>query len=77
VIEILKTRANATSLVERYISGTDKIEWTNELAAAGIEDSDPGPLTTLRVKEKLKGGQKAMLDKLGYNNWRKLSDSSK
>ena len=77
VIEMLKTRANATSIVEKYVTGTDKIEWANELAAAGIEDSDPGPLTALRVKEKLKGGQKAMLDKLGYNNWRKLSAPSK
>ena len=76
VIEMLKHRANA-SIVEKYIIGTDKIEWANDLAAAGIEDSDPGLVTTLRVKEKLKGGQKAMLDKLGYNNWRKLSGSSK
>jgi hypothetical protein len=74
---MLKARGNATSIVDKYISGVEKIDWTNELALAGIEDSDPGPLTNLRVKEKPKGGQKAMLDKLGYNNWRKLSDSSK
>ena len=77
VIDILKTQANENSVVEKYITGVEKIEWTKELSATGIEDSDPGPLTTLRVKEKLNGGQKAMLDKLGYNNWRKLSDSSK
>ncbi|PYT00465.1 MAG: hypothetical protein DMF63_07815 [Acidobacteria bacterium] len=73
VIEMLKTGANATSIVDRYVAGVDKIEWTDELAAAGIEDSDPGPVTTLQVKKKLSGRQKAMLDRLGYNNWRKLS----
>jgi len=77
VIEMLKTRANAARIVDKYITGVEKIDWTNELAAAGIEDADAGPLTNLRVKEKPKGSQKAMLDKLGYNNWRKLSDSSK
>ena len=77
VIEMLKTRGVAGVIVEKYIDGAEKIEWTNELSAAGIEDSDPGVLTTLRVKEKLSGGQKAMLDKLGYNNWRKLSVPSK
>jgi len=77
VIDLLKTRMNATTIVDKYIAGSDKIDWTNELAAAGIEDADPGPLTTLRVKEKLSGREKAMLDKLGYNNWRKLSVPSK
>jgi hypothetical protein len=77
VIELLKSGGNATRIVEKYITGTDKIEWTNELSAAGIEDADPGVLTTLRAKEKLSGRQKAMLDKLGYNNWRKLSVPSK
>jgi hypothetical protein len=77
VIELMKTKANAGLVVEKYVTGTDKIEWANELAAAGIEDSDPGLVTTLRVIEKLEGRQKAMLDKLGYNNWRKLSRTSK
>jgi predicted metalloprotease with PDZ domain len=77
VTEMLKTRADAGSIVEKYIAGAQKIDWTNELGAVGIEDSDPGPLTSLRVKEKLNGGQKAILDKLGYNNWRKLSVPSK
>jgi len=77
VTEMLKTRADAGSIVEKYIAGAQKIDWTNELGAVGIEDSDPGPLTSLRVKEKLNGGQKAILDKLGYNNWRKLSGPSK
>ncbi|MEO8041361.1 MAG: hypothetical protein ABI646_02010 [Acidobacteriota bacterium] len=77
VIQIMKARPGMSSIVEKYVAGADKIDWTKELAASGIEDMDAGPITTLRVKEKLKGSQKAMLDKLGYNNWRKLSGTSK
>ena len=77
VIGLLSSNSELIPVVDRYVTGSDKIEWTAELAAAGIEDSDPGSLTTLRVKEKLGGSQKTLLDKLGYNNWRKLSPNSK
>ena len=76
VTEMLRSNG-AGAVVDRFITGTDRIEWANQLAAAGIEDADPGPLTTLRVSGKLSGRQKTLLDKLGYNNWRKLSPSSK
>ncbi|MEP6704562.1 MAG: hypothetical protein ABJB34_07135, partial [Acidobacteriota bacterium] len=77
VLGLLRSNANAAPVVEKYIAGTENLEWTSELAGAGIEDADAGPLTNLRVKEKLSGRQKALLDKLGYNNWRKLSLKSK
>ena len=76
VIAMLKANGLDT-FVDRYVTGTSNIDWAVELAAAGIEDADAGPITTLRVKEKLNGRQKTLLDKLGYNNWRKLSQSSK
>jgi hypothetical protein len=53
------------------------VEWKEELRAAGIQDIDTGVITTLRVIEKPSGKQKTLLDKLGYNNWRKLSPNSK
>jgi hypothetical protein len=31
------------------------------------------PRTSLQVASKLTGKQKTLLDKLGYNNWRKLT----
>ncbi|CAN5567867.1 hypothetical protein BH18ACI3_BH18ACI3_17990 [soil metagenome] len=77
IVALLKANPHLISIVERYIAGADKLEWTSELAGAGIEDSDAGPLTSLRVREKLSGRQKDLLDKLGYNNWRKLSPTSK
>jgi len=77
VLALLKSNPNVVSIVEKYVEGPDKLEWASELNAAGVEDIDGGPLTNLRVKEKLSGRQKALLDKLGYNNWRKLSPTSK
>jgi hypothetical protein len=77
VLELLRTNPKMISIVDKYITGSQKIEWASDLAAAGIEDSDAGPITNLRVKEKLNGRQKTLLDKLGYNNWRKLSPTSK
>ena len=73
VIELLGSNGVGDSIVKRYVSGAEKIEWDSDLTAAGIEDGDPGPATALRVKAKLNGRQKTVLDKLGYNNWRKLS----
>ena len=77
VLALLKSNPNLVPIVEKYIAGSDKLEWASELAGAGIEDTDAGPLTSLRVKEKLNGRQKDLLDKLGYNNWRKLAPTSK
>ena len=77
VLALLRSNPNVVPIVDKYVTGADKLEWTTDLAAAGIEDSDLGPNTTLRVKDKLNGRQKTLLDKLGYNNWRKLSRTSK
>ena len=77
VLALLRSNPNVAPIVDKYVTGADKLEWTTDLAAAGIEDGDIGPNTTLRVKDKLNGRQKTLLDKLGYNNWRKLSVTSK
>jgi hypothetical protein len=77
VIALLKSNPNVVSIVEKYIEGAERLEFSSQLNNAGLEDGDAGPLTNLRVKEKLNGRQKALLDKLGYNNWRKLSPTSK
>ncbi len=77
VLSLLRADPQVVHIVDRYVTGTDKMDWTENLARAGIEDNDAGPVTTLRVKEKLNGRQKALLDKLGYNSWRKLTITSK
>ena len=61
------------TIADKYIRGAENIAWKGELDAVGLEAEDANLLTRLKVKEKPSGRQKAFLDKLGYNNWRKLS----
>jgi predicted metalloprotease with PDZ domain len=64
------------SVVADYIEGSQKIDWQARLEWAGIENEPGGSRTNLRVKTKLSSRQKALLNKLGYNNWRKLTRKS-
>lgn len=77
VIETFRAHAELRSIVDRYITGVDKIEWQDLLSAAGIEvatEHSPTSLSiALKVTAKPSGRQKDLLDKLGYNNWRKLT----
>ena len=61
-----------STIAQRYINGAQNIDWTAELAAAGLEAAGER-FTTLKTREKLNGRHKALLDKLGYNTWRKFA----
>lgn len=56
------------------VDGGQAIEWTAELAAAGIEAKQSGRTTMLAFIAKPNGRQKAILNRLGYNNWRKIGN---
>ncbi|MEO6655246.1 MAG: hypothetical protein ABIO36_04120, partial [Pyrinomonadaceae bacterium] len=58
---------------ERNITGSESIDWAALLKTAGIEAALKDQVTTLTVVAKPSGRQKDLLDKLGYNNWRKLT----
>lgn len=60
------------NITDRYVEGSESVEWTGELAAIGIDSKQIGRATTLSVAPKLNGRQKEILDRLGYNNWRKI-----
>ena len=77
VINILETRRELKIIVEKYIKGAENIAWQTDLEAFGIESIEQNSFTKLSVKTKLSGRQKDLLDKLGYNNWRKLVQKSK
>ncbi len=64
------------SVVVDYIEGSQKIDWQARLEWVGVENEPGGSRTNLRVKTKLRGSQKALLNKLGYNKWRKLTRKS-
>jgi hypothetical protein len=71
VLTIMAGHPELKPVVEKYIKGNEAIDWTVDLAAAGILGEEKNSVTSLKVVEKPDGRQKAMLDKLGYNNWRK------
>lgn len=77
VLRILQTRAELYAVVENHIEGTKKIDWIRELEILGIEEIRENSAVKLKVKAGLNGRQKDLLDKLGYNNWRKLAEKSK
>lgn len=60
-------------IIDDYIIGNQQIDWNNQLLAAGIRPPDSDAKTGLSVVPKPTGRQKTLLNKLGYNNWRKLS----
>jgi hypothetical protein len=64
-------------VVDRNITGAATIDWQSLLERAGLTAASEGSETKLRVMPKLTGRQKDLLNRLGYNNWRKLTKSSK
>ncbi len=77
VLDVLNGYGELNSIVEKYIRGAGKIEWTADLASAGIEVREENSFARLKIVEKLRGRQKDLLNELGYNNWRKVSVKTK
>jgi predicted metalloprotease with PDZ domain len=77
ILSVLRSRAELRPVVEKYVEGAQDIAWQTDLAAIGIESATENFMTKLKVKTGLSGRQKDLLDELGYNNWRKNSESSK
>lgn len=80
VLRILESYDYLRPITERYVKGKENIAWRKELDAVGLEEflvTQRGYAVRLKVKDSPTGRQKAFLDKLGYNNWRKLSRNSK
>lgn len=73
VLKALGKFPGTEAIVGSYIKGDRSIDPDRHLGSAGIENPTGASRITLRVKEKPNGRQKALLDKLGYNNWRKLT----
>jgi predicted metalloprotease with PDZ domain len=73
VLALLQSHSELVSLVDRYIVGEANIDWTALITAAGLETESIDQVTKLKVMTKPNGRQKDLLNKLGYNNWRKLT----
>lgn len=74
ILNVLVSRGELQSIVERYIKSSETIAWQTDLEAVGIESATENFSTKLKVKANPTGRQKDLLDKLGYNNWRKRSE---
>ena len=77
VLAAFAKHAELRPIVDRYINGNEKIDWREYVSAAGLESGEQNSTARLTVLPKLTSRQKDLLDKLGYNTWRKLSDNSK
>lgn len=64
---------NQHAITDAFVSRGEPIDWETKLAEIGIESVRNGNMTTLSVSRKLTGRQKDILDRLGYNNWRKVA----
>jgi hypothetical protein len=73
VLAIMKKHTELAPIVESYIKGNAKVVWSAELAAVGISAEVRNSVTVLKTVERPNGRQRQMLDKLGYNSWRKLT----
>ena len=73
VLAVMRGRRELAPVIDRYITGGERLDWQSFLDDAGIAAAGKAPLTKLAVRPDLNGRQKEILDKLGYNNWRKLS----
>lgn len=72
ILSIMKRHPELVTITERYATGAENFEWREAIKAAGIEADPTGRLA---VSAKLSGRQKELLDRLGYNSWRKLANS--
>lgn len=77
ILETLKNHTELKSVVEKYIEGAEKIDWQTDLETIGVEQTEENSFAHLKVKAKLSGRQKDLLNELGYNNWRKISEKQK
>jgi predicted metalloprotease with PDZ domain len=73
ILALLRSYSELIHVIDRNITGSESIDWAVLLKAAGLEAELKDQLTNLKVTAKPSGRQKELLDKLGYNSWRKLS----
>ncbi|MCA1639385.1 MAG: hypothetical protein LC768_13800 [Acidobacteria bacterium] len=74
ILKILENYTELRPIIEKYIQGTEKINWQSDLEGIGIKATETNFNVNLNVETKLKAWQKDLLNKLGYNNWRKISE---
>ena len=77
ILELMREREELRPVVDAYVTGSNKIDGGAEMLAAGIDRINDNSLPNLKVVPKPDRRQRDLLDRLGYNNWRKLSEGTK
>lgn len=77
IVRILNSFPELRPIVQKFIEGKEKIDWENELNSVGIEQEKTDFGFQLKVMANPNGRQKDLLDKLGYNQWRKFGQKKK
>lgn len=72
VLKILGDFEELNEIIEKFIKGTEKIDLAKYLSRFGIENTGSVNYAKFAVKSDLRGREKAILEKLGYNKWRKI-----
>ncbi len=71
VLGIMRSHRELVPIVRRFVEGSEKADLSDATKAAGLRFEADSGRQMLKVVEKPSGRQRAILDKLGYNNWRK------
>ena len=71
-ISIMSDRKELATILSQYVRGVTAVDVAAFVDGSGITATS-GRIARLSVKEKLDRREKVILDKLGYNNWRKLA----
>jgi hypothetical protein len=72
VLEVMSAEPSLAPVGRDLVDREGPVDISAYLEMAGLETDAAARSTEFRVKPKLSGGQKSILDRLGYNNWRKL-----
>lgn len=72
ILSILSAYHELQPIIMNYLEGTKTVGWDNYLRNVGIEQIPEKSSARLKVLKKPTRRQKDLLDKLGYNNWRKI-----
>jgi predicted metalloprotease with PDZ domain len=77
VLSVLNANKELKPVVDSTIMGSSVIDWNVLLRAAGLEMETRGQNVRIKVAEHRSGRQEEVLDRLGYNNWRKVPRAGK
>ncbi|HEV7699855.1 MAG TPA: hypothetical protein VGO43_06475 [Pyrinomonadaceae bacterium] len=72
ITAMMRANKELGPIVDGYVSGSNLVDWAPMLQKAGLVATAHGHFTDLAAVEKPSGRQKDVLEKLGYNSWRKL-----